>query len=371
MKLLVVDALVAIALFLSAPAIAAEKPLLSWQASGDRIAMPTAHLSLSKTAGSAVMTKTDEFSHKGEGLDNVAQFETPDRKIFGTAYVYLPAYPDAALTAYQTDKSIRDRFGAVTFTDQSVVASDGHPGTVIRLVYSDGRAEKVNGGEPVATAAAFLRVSGWIVKLRASGPAERRSEVIAVLDGLIAGLRFDKGAYVHPVGLFQLAPPCPAADRPAALSPKTDKTSTRALGAAIGLSAAIIDPKGKKDDLPRPFPNNGLQQACVRGTIKYGDSSIDLLQPVGSADPSAIVGVINDAGSMLVIEKALIPPGYDFKTTQIGVANIYGSYDAIPSVTQINALFSGTATEGTTRQASVKFKATGDTSIEIAMDGAK
>jgi hypothetical protein len=371
MRLLVIGVQVAAALFLSVPAVAAKKPPLSWQTSGDRIALPTAHLSLPKSAGPAVMTETHEFSRKGEGLDNVAQFETPDRKIFGTVYVYLPAYPDAALTAYQTDKSIRDRFGAVTFTDQGVVASHGHPGTVIRLVYSDGRAEKVNGGGPVATAAAFLRVSGWIVKLRASGPAERRSEVIAVLDGLIAGLRIDKGTYVHPVGLLQLAAPCPAADRPAAVSPKSDKTSARVLGAAMNSAVVTIDPKGKKDDLPRPFPNNGLQQACMRGTVKYGDSSIDLLQPVGTADPDTIVGVINDAGSMLVIEKALITTGYDFKMTEIGVANIYGSYDAIPSVTQINALFSGTATEGTARQASVKLLATGDTSMDIVMDGAK
>lgn len=361
---------VAAALLLSAPAVAAKRPPLSWQASGDRIAVPTAHLSLSKTAGSAVMTETHEFSRKGEGLDNVAQFETPDRKIFGTAYVYLPAYPDVALTAYQTDRSIRDRFGAITFTEQSVVASDGHPGTVIRLVYSDGRAEKVNGGEPVATAAAFLRVSGWIVKLRASGPAERRSEVVAVLDGLIAGLRIDKGTYVHPVGLLQLAAPCPAADRPAAVVPKTDKTTARVLAAAMNSAVVTIDPKGKKDDLARPFPNNGLQQACVRGTIKHGDSSIDLLQPVG-LDPDTVVGVINDAGSMLVIEKALTSPGYDFKVAEIGVANIYGSYDAIPSVTQINALFSGTATEGTSRQASVKLLATGDTRMDIVMESAK
>lgn len=358
--------LLAAVLPLTTPAMA--KQAGGWKQSGDRIAIPTADISFPKTAGTVVLVRTDEFSHKGEGLDNVAQYEAADRKLFATVYVYRPAYPDAALTAYETDRTIRARFGIDGAIDRSVVAAPGRPDTVIRLVYPDAKADKVNGGEPVATAAAFLRVSGWIVKLRVTGPAPRRAEALATLDALIAGIKVDRKAYIPPAAILQIVAPCPGADTAAALLPKDNKTMARALAAAMTSTVVTLDPSGKKDALRPPFPNNGLQTACVRGEFAYDDRTIELLQPAGSATPDTLLGVLSDDGAIMAIDKALVTPGYDFKVTQIGVANIYGSFDAIPSTTQIAALLSGKPAPGATRQASVKFAATGNSNIELVTD---
>src|SRR3546814_4655611 len=78
-----------------------------------------------------------------------------------------------------TDKAVTERFGARTRrTAYASVAVAGHADGAIRAVYDDA----ADGA--LTTAAAFLHVGRWLVKLRVTGPTERRKEVLAGLDGM-------------------------------------------------------------------------------------------------------------------------------------------------------------------------------------------
>ena len=365
MKLIIAISFVA---SLLATTSAVAKDRAGWRKSGDRIEIRTADISFSTVAGAASLIKTDEFSHKGEGLDNVAQYETPDRALFATIYVYRPAYPDAALTAYETDRGIRARFGATDFADSQVVAAPGHPDSVIRMVYPDGKTDAFNDGAPVATAAAFLRVSGWIVKLRVTAPAPRRADVVATIDALIAGMKVGRKAHVFPAKMLRIAAPCPGSGSVAMPLPKSDKSAAGVLAAAMTSIVVSRDPTEENADLPPSFPDNGLQTACVRGKFAYGDGTIELLQSAGTASPDTIVGLLNDAGTMIVLDRALITPGYDLKMTQIGIADIYGSFDSVPSTAQIAELLSGKSAPGGARRARVTFSADGNSKVELEAD---
>lgn len=183
MKARTLLALAAIACASAAHAQEQALPQGAWAASDDRITLTAAGISLPRDLGPVSLSSTGEFSRKGEGVDNFAQFSNEAETIQGTAYIYLPTYADAALTAYMTERVILERFGeGTTRIAQSSVPAAGRDGIVIRNLYRTGD------GRP--TTAAFLRVGGWIVKLRATGlrPGTSEAEVTAVLDALIGGI---------------------------------------------------------------------------------------------------------------------------------------------------------------------------------------
>src|SRR3546814_18742645 len=75
-----------------------------------------------------------------------------------------------------TDKAVTERFGARTRrTAYASVAVAGHADGAIRAAYDDA----ADGA--LTTAAAFLHVGRWLVKLRVTGPPARRKEVLAGL----------------------------------------------------------------------------------------------------------------------------------------------------------------------------------------------
>ena len=345
-----------------------------WKVDSNRISVPAAKVSLPRQAGSLIFESADEFSHKGSGIDNVAQYESSDHRVYGTVFIYRPGYPDAALTAWETDSVLHQGYGAAMKTISTGVAdSNGHPGTVIRMLYDGGSNPRADGGAILASAAGILRVSGWIVKLRVNGPTARQAEVVAALDALIAGLRFDSGVKVYPATPLRIAAPCPAADVPARLLPQlkgNKDSSARVLGAAISSAAATLDAteKDKANGLDPNFPDNGLQPVCLRGTFDLNGASVPLFQLAGTTDPGMVIGIMSNAGSTIQIEKAFVGGGYVIKTAKLGEVDIFGAFDAIPSTSQLGALYSGNAREGGTRQARIVLKAAGGSDIEIDPD---
>lgn len=108
----------------------------AWKVERDRVSLRVAKVGLPSRAVGTALTKTGEFSHKGEAIDNFAQYESADGKIFATAYVYLPTYADTALAAYATDQAIAQRFAATSSATQTSVPFAGVANGAIRQVFT-------------------------------------------------------------------------------------------------------------------------------------------------------------------------------------------------------------------------------------------
>jgi hypothetical protein len=334
-------------------------PSSAWTATPTSISVAAARIVLPVKAGTASVTKTAEFSRAGEGVDNYAQYETPDGQVFVTAYVYRAAYADAALAAFATDEAVRSRFGAqVRAAERGSVAAAGQPSGAIRVVY-DGAV--LNGGA-LTTAAAFLRVDSWIVKLRATGPAARRAEVVAALDALVAGVSVTGDATVYAVRPLEVTGPCPAAPgKDAKVMTGKDSTGPALFGALLG--GSVLPAKGKNGRASTiAFPANGATPACVRGTL--GNGRITMLQPAGGAEPGIMLAPFNDAGGVLAIEGGLLGSGYTVK--RYGVAEVVtgASLDRLPPVAQVDGWMRKTSSPLDGRSRTV-FKADGQTAINI------
>ncbi len=335
----------------------------AWTVTTGSVAVAAARVTLPAKAGVAALVKTGEFSKAGSGVDNHAQYESADRKLFATAYVYRAAYADAALATYATDVAIRSRFGAgVRVAEQGAVAAAGRADGAIRSVY-DGA---VLNGDATTTAAAFVRVDSWIVKLRASGPAQRRGEVVAALDALIAGLSVGPGATVFAARPLNFAAPCPAAKaREAKLTKGKEAQGQALLGALLGGSALVSKvERGKQPSLA--FPANGATPVCVRGAVSLGNRSVDLLQPAGQADPGIVLAVVNDTGTVVAVDgAAFVGRGFTVKTYGIGEIATGATLDRLPTARQIEGWFGNPDRSPLAGRSRTSFAADGKTTVEV------
>jgi len=193
-------------------------------AKGDRIAAKPARISFPKKIGSLSLVNTMEFSRAGEALDNAAEY-TGDGGLKATVYVYRPGYPDAALAAFETDRIMPSLYGtSIARTSKTAVPLGGRA-TAIRITYKGA----VLDGRPVATASAFARIGGWIVKLRVSGPADRQADVDSSLDALLAAAEIEQDALLFPTAPLSLGAPCPAAPSGAVKLAKGEKSGANAM----------------------------------------------------------------------------------------------------------------------------------------------
>lgn len=358
--------LLALAAFACASAAQAQEQALpegAWAASDDRITLTAAGISLPRDLGPVSLASTGEFSHKGEGVDNFAQYANEDKSIQATAYIYLPAYADAALTAFMTDRAIFNRFGAETKrVDIRSVDISRHPGAAIRSIYS------LPKGEP--SAAAFVRVDGWIVKLRVTSLGAGRAEATAaVLDRMIAGLRVGDDAVVPPARPLVVSDcPTPPAE-PAKLVKLEGKDAGTSALAATMIGGSLFSANKKSDKSAKPaffaFPKNGADAVCLRGIIKIGENNIPVLQPAGEASPGILLAPINDAGLMATSERALIGKGYVTKIYAVAQADTLGTFQTLPTGEQIGAILKGEDKDGGARVSRIVLKAGGNTEIQV------
>ncbi len=355
-------AILAIALLGTATLASAKDEAGAWRTTETTVGVPGAGITLPIAAGGVSLTQTNEFSNKGKGIDDVAQFKSPDSAIFVTAYVYRPTYADAALTAYATGEAIGVEFGgSAMLSEHGSVAFGGQPDGAIRRIYTGGRLK----GEALTTAAAFARVGGWIVKLRASGPAARQNDVVAALDAFVAGTRVDKKAIVYPVAELPLDPPCPAPSMPDALLVHDKNAGADALFAAM-VGGSAIEPSSRAKAMETiAFPANGTRRACLRGTVKVGQRILSVLQPAGETAPAIILLPFNDAGGILAIEKAMLGTGYVIKTYAIGAIETRGSIDRLPGIAQLEGWLGARGAAPLAVRSRTVFDAKGNTTINI------
>ena len=343
----------------------------AWQHNGGRIGVAASKLSLPDVADVLALIQTGEITHRGEGLDNVAEYKSTDTAITGTVYIFATGYADTALAAYGTDRAIHTVDGdAVTAISSTAVSAAGHDAAMLRTVYD----HAVLDGHPVATASGFLRADTWLLGLRVTGPVARRADVVAALDALIAGIQAAPGAHVRAAAPLAIDAPCPPGDQRAAkLLKSSEKGNAEVLGAALaGGSTLPEDGQDKKGPpLPPSFPDNGHQHVCIRGTIAVGGVPIDLLQPTGVSQPPIVLAVLDDAGHVLSFEKSLLSEHVIAKNYGIGEVDVLGIYDHMPSLKQIADLANGRDPAAAAAHASVTFGADGNTTINVDPAGFK
>lgn len=357
------NAWLALAVMLSAAPATAEEISTSdnWAVRDDRHVLVNSGISMPAKAGVVSLVKTEEFSNKGRGIDNVAQYASPDQAIAATVYVYFPSFPDAGLTAYRTSQIIMQRFGPETrLFSASLIDAGGEKAAAIRQLY-----ENADGGTR-ATAAAFLRAGGWIVKLRVSGPMSRNTDIVATLDALIASLRFEDRAMPTPAHLLEVSE-CPI-QNPRKAKPLKDKDSAdAALFGALAGPAVVAGIEGGEAPPIQP-----LTKVCVRERFSIGPSAFEVMQATDEGvAPTSVFTVINDSGMILRASPRLLGTGHTLLIHQIGQTETLGSYDRIPSGEQLRDILSGTDSKGGAVRSRTEFDPDGSTRINVSSDQLK
>ncbi|QGP81327.1 hypothetical protein [Sphingobium sp. CAP-1] len=325
-------------LCLAAPSLAhAADEAEAWTPTETAIRASAAGISLPQTVAGLSLTRSGEASSGGRAVDNYAQYLSEDGAIQATLYVYMPTYADASLAAYMTDKAVMERFGAKTRrTTYATAPAAGQPGRAIRAVYDDA----ADGA--LTTAAGFVHAGRWIVKLRVTGPTERRTEVLAGLDEMLASLAFDDPASLHATAPARFAA-CPVADaNDARLTPASD-------------SAQAVPQEVR-------IPRDGKDALCVRGTVTTADGRYDMLQQVGRND-GAIIVPVDDSGTVLAFDPAADGAGYKLSIHMVGQTDLYGTYDKVPSPQQVAAILDGKDTQTAEAQAVATYAANGDVTV--------
>ncbi|MEP7006763.1 MAG: hypothetical protein ABI810_12330 [Sphingomonas bacterium] len=344
----------------------------AWKVKGDLATVTDSGIGIPAQAGVISLTRTGEASLKGKGVDNVAQYESEDRKVFATIYIFYAAYADTALATWATDRTIRKRFGPnLVLVSDTVAAAGGAPGVATRRIYDKAELEP---GKPLATAAGFVRAGSWMVALRVSGPAERRTEVEGAFDALLAGMRFsgkDKPMQASPL---RLTGPCPVSDeKPAHFLGDKTSGSNALFASLMGGSITMKDEeKGTVTEQAPPlaFPHNGASALCVRGKVDSGNLSLDVLAPASADEGQVALVLLDDAGGTIAVEPSLllgkdIGKGFVVKRYGIGFVQVMGSFDRMPNLAQLGAIVSGADRRGAAIRSTTVFTPDGKSTINI------
>jgi hypothetical protein len=295
---------------------------------GERIVFLRAGISLPHSPGAMVLESAHEFDEGG--LDSSVQYLTLDKAITGSAFVYFPGLADTGLTFLATDAIIRSRFGPGTkIDDDRTVTVAGIARAGRRVVYSgasDGRR---------ATAAIFSRIGGWIVVLRASGPASRASDVLSQLDSMAAGMTVARPAKPAVARSLKTSD-CPSPDAPDATVSASDNASAMAAAlVVVGDHPSMADKTGVR---LAPIPD----ELCLAATSTSTNVITLDYRPVsaiGKNRSAQWVRLHGDGGLALIAIPALNDASkINIVRYTTGGFAIYGIFGGLPSRRQLDEM---------------------------------
>lgn len=185
---------------------------------------------------------------------------------------------------------------------------------------------------PVWTAAAYLHTSFSIVKLRVTGPAERRTEVAATLTGLLAQLDFFGKEKPLALPEFELTE-CPSG---------SDEKFAAARD--IKLAAASVIPFGMELTAGEEVPaGGGVRRLCTMDVEQSVDGLGIVLRSTGT-DSGERMLLLGDGGTTVTVRKMDLPGAKAsilVATHAVGGATLYGPFDHVPSADQMLSLGHG------------------------------
>lgn len=356
----------ALMLALAAPAASLAQPTPAradlWRRGEDRISFTTARFSFPDRAGAVSLNGASEFSHAGEGLDNILQYQDPAGEVFATIYIYYPGLAHSGLTALMTDSVIHTQSGPdLRELGRRVVAAGGRGDAAIRADYAGFR-------HALASSAAFIKAGRWMMKLRVSGPDARRAEVEATMTALLDGIRFEGEIQARPATPLQIEE-CRDAVPPARALPSDEGNFTE------HSILATFDPAGEeaRDEHGRRteplLARLGVRWCRTR--VPNGNETRLILRAVsdgsagGLGGRTVIVVPVNDAGTTLELVETSRSGRFVLLYHVIGRSLVLGAYDAPLSDEQIAGILNGSDREGTQIRASVQHLPNGNSNINL------
>jgi hypothetical protein len=331
-----------------------------WHRDGDRITFTTARFSFPAGAGVVALQGAYEFSRPGEGLDSGLQYESSDREIFASVYVYAPSLAHTGVTAFATDNAIRVQSGSdLRLLNMRVVAAGGLDGVAIRADYSGFR--QGHG----ASSAAFVRAGLWIIKVRVSGPEPRRSEVEATMAALLANLRFEGNAAPRAAEPLNISDCASRPDHPAPVVPHTG---------ADTLEDAVFDASNATQTEPRHDPPGHEvtteldPNMCLSARAHVGNTTVPILRtttPGRTAIRTVLIAILTDSGTLMEVVENRERHVFVIYYHKIGSTYVLGRYGAVPTDEQIVNIVSGADHDGGNIRATITYPGNGNSSITI------
>jgi hypothetical protein len=325
-----------------------------WLASDTQIASVQARTIFPRRIGTLTASRTQEFSHPGEGIDDALWYRSSDGAVFATLYVYYPGLPHAGLAAFSTDQFVRTSAPATRVTTpMRLVAAGGVANGAIRIDYADYRG--------MASAAAFIKAGRWLVKVRISGPKARRAEVEQAMTALLQDMQFgvqNPWMAPHPLTVGD----CSADAGRTAARPLADPPGAEIAAHAFlatfdgGGMLATVQGSGARRDLPPRIPDR-----LCRGTLRVGDRTFTLLRgeagaPISVDGRTRLVAILNDNGAALEVVHAPNLGRYIVLYHEIGATSLLGGYDNVPSDAQLAEILGGGRTEANRVRVPVRFR---------------
>ena len=338
-----------------------EAPTSLWRPADDHVTFTTANFDVPRAPGAVRFTRSFEFSHPGEGIDSGLQFESPDRQVFATIYVYYPGLPHAGLTAYTTDWVIHSESPNLRELGMRVVAAGGRDGAAIRGDYANFR-------DGMASSASFIKIGRWILKLRVSGPETRRAEVEATMSALLMGLRFNGPMQPRQAAPFETVNCTDPPVAPAHLLPDSQALAMEGGITAVmdGAGEEAVDRQGRHLD---PLPSRLALRWCQPVTLRIGNSSPRLLRAAtplhdGFGGRTVLLLLINDAGTAF---EQIENNQHHFVLLyhQMARTSVLGTYDGPLADGQLADILSGADNDGGRFRASAQLLPNGNTNLQI------
>lgn len=335
-----------------------------WTETETHIASVPAGTAFPRRAGTLELTGTRDMGGDASEIDSTAQYRSADRRIIGSVYVYLPGLAHPGLASFATEQAILlNSTSRARLVSRRLAAAGGHPDMAIRDDY-----ENYMDG---VSSAAFARAGRWQIKIRVTGPADRRSEVKAAMDALLAGIQFGPESPARPASPITVSD-CPSTQaRPdAVLLPDPSQEDLAGMALMIGSLdgagiAAIGTDSGSREHLPSWVP----AELCRSGHLNLGRQTYPVLTsgdgPAEIFGRTRLVAILSDSGTWIEVVQLPRRDSYLMLYHQIGATHVLGSYDRIPSNRQIEAMMREPANEAGRFRASVILRPNGQQSIEL------
>ena len=333
-----------------------------WVAQPGAIRSPGADVSFPRQAGTLSVVQTGEFSRQGEHLDNFIQYRSADNAVIGTVYVYYPGLAHSGLAALATDFAIRaNSQRPVRTLGSRTVGAGGQPGVAIRTDYDNYR-------DRFASSGAFIKLDRWQVKLRVSGPEERRAEVEAAMTALLDGIRFGPAHRPRPAAPIALSRCAPGAGATAANllpDPPGAEIAAQALLATLdgGGNAGTDEATGARRDLPSRVPDSmclSSPEGSPRAILRSAEG------PALSIDGrTMLVVVVSDSGEFLEVVRAENLGGHILLYHRIGSTAVPGRFDGVPSDAQIEEMFADPGNPAARVRAAIDLRPGGADTIHL------
>ncbi|MCA1749536.1 MAG: hypothetical protein LC634_08405 [Sphingomonadales bacterium] len=335
-------------------------------------------IGIPREAGELRLTELGDFGDNG-GLDNIAQYRDSADEIWGTVFIYQTTLTDPAIAAVATDLIIRHSYGAQTVeTVREWVPAGSVEDLALLLVY-----DHAFDGER-ASAAAFFGAGVWTVKLRVTGPQDRRDDVVAAMRALLDGVSFAPEA--EPFAPRELTiGDCAAAEfaqpaQPLSAEQRNDDDDAPTVAdalIAIGIVAGsmISNRHEIAEQIPDGPPPFSASDYCVMGVEPLGRQSfaLALRRPGSGATPDLVL--IGDAGRGFETivspsdEEGILPrTGVHVMFHSLGRAELYGPFDRPPTMDQFFSYLTGEADWLGESALSVEISPEGNTQINVSAD---